>query len=127
MNTKLLMTLVAVVYGVSGMGCLFLPQEMLTYLGLGSSDPLLVVMLQVLGAAYLGFGMLNWMVKGSKIGGIYNRPVIVANLMHLSVVAITLVKAFSDFQEQQSVLALFTGFYIILALLFGYLLFRSAV
>ena len=34
--------------------------------------------------------MTNWMVKGSRVGGIYNRPIAIGNLVHFAVGAITL-------------------------------------
>jgi hypothetical protein len=36
-------------------------------------------------ALYLGFTMLNWMVKGSLITGIYNQPIAVGNFMDFGV------------------------------------------
>tara|TARA_R110000850_G_scaffold18873_9_gene57913 strand:+ start:969 stop:1307 length:339 start_codon:yes stop_codon:yes gene_type:complete len=45
-------------------------------------NQIIVFLLQILGALYFGFGMLNWMNKGRPIGGIYNRPVAIANLSH---------------------------------------------
>jgi len=30
----------------------------------------------------LGFSILNWMSKASLIGGIYNKPLLIGNLLH---------------------------------------------
>lgn len=38
---------------------------------------------QVAGALYLGFAMLNWMSTGARMGGIYARPLVMANLVRL--------------------------------------------
>jgi len=46
----------------------------------------------LLGALYVDFAMLNWMVKGSLIGNIYNRPVAVANFTHFLVGGLALAK-----------------------------------
>ncbi|HEV7763367.1 MAG TPA: hypothetical protein VGQ76_00060 [Thermoanaerobaculia bacterium] len=37
--------------------------------------------------------MLNWTAKGSLIGGIYNRPVSIGNLLHFTMGALALGKA----------------------------------
>ena len=53
---------------------------------------ILIVFVQTVGAAYLAFAMLNWMSRGSTIGGIYGRPLVVANVVHFTMVAILLIK-----------------------------------
>ena len=62
-------------------------------MGTGSTK-LPQVILQILGALYLGFAMLNWMAKASLIGGIYSRPVAIGNFMHFMVGALALIKVF---------------------------------
>jgi hypothetical protein len=67
----------------------FAPQEVLDSLGSTVSGyPVLLV--QLIGALYLGFAFLNWMAQGQLIGGIYGRPVAVANFAHFFIMAITL-------------------------------------
>ena len=91
MNTKFLMTASALFMGIIGIAITFLPQELAAYLG-AENNSSTVLLIQILGAAYMGFGFLNWMGKGNIIGGIYNRPVAVGNMIHFSLVAITLIK-----------------------------------
>ena len=78
--------------------------------------------LQILGALYLGFGMLNWMAKGSIIGGIYNRPIVIGNFMNFLVASFALIKAIKHFSNSARVLiiALTIG-YVFFAVCFGYL------
>jgi hypothetical protein len=45
---------------------------------------------QILGALYLGFAVLNWMSKGVRMGGIYARPLAMGNGLHFLVGAFTL-------------------------------------
>ncbi|MBC5775055.1 hypothetical protein H8S95_13340 [Pontibacter sp. KCTC 32443] len=94
MNTKLLMTSSAIVLGITGLLLSFLPQEILEYAG-ASSVVLFPIFLQLLGAAYLGFAMLNWMAKGNLIGGIYSRPVAIGNLAHFVIGGLALLKSAS--------------------------------
>ena len=78
-NTKILMTVSAIFLVIVGILLSFLPQETLHLLG--KEDDMSFI-LQLCGALLFGFGMLNWMVKGSLIGGIYNKGIVVANFAH---------------------------------------------
>ena len=71
-------------------------------------------------ALYLGFGILNWMAKGTLIGGIYNRPIAIGNLMHFGVGAIALVKISSNIQIHSEIIISLSAVYVIFALLFAY-------
>ena len=119
MKTKLLMTSSAVFFGIIGILLSFLPNEIAEYL---SVEPTIITILflQILGALYLGFGILNWTAKGTLIGGIYNRPITLGNLMHFVVGAITLVKVISNIQTHTEIIIFLTVFYVIFALLFAY-------
>ena len=119
MKTKLLMTSSAVFFGIIGILLSFLPNEIAEYL---SVEPTIITILflQILGALYLGFGILNWTAKGTLIGGIYNRPIALGNLMHFVVGAITLVKVIYNVQTHTEIIIFLSVFYVIFALLFVY-------
>jgi len=119
MKTKLLMTSSAVFFGIIGILLSFLPNEIAEYL---SVEPTIITILflQILGALYLGFGILNWTAKGTLIGGIYNKPIALGNLMHFIVGAITLVKVISNVKTHTDIIIFLTVFYVIFALLFVY-------
>ena len=121
MKTKFLMTSSALFFGIIGILLSFLPNEIAEYL---SVEPTIITILflQILGALYLGFGILNWTAKGTLIGGIYNRPIALGNLMHFVVGAITLVKVISNIQTHTEIIIFLTVFYAIFALLFIYVL-----
>ena len=124
MNTKLLMTLSAVVLGALGMTLSFLPEEIMTYLNV-ESNPITILLLQLLSAFYLGFGILNWMAKGTIIGGIYNRPIAIGNLMHFGVGAIALIKIIARIQIGSETIIILTVSYVVLALCFSYVFFNN--
>ena len=78
------------------------------------------------GAALVAFGAMNWIAKGSTLGGIYGRAVVVGNHWHFVVGAIVLLK--------HGVVAggsvgfwLLTSVYVLGAGLFSYLLFGPGV
>jgi hypothetical protein len=84
----MLLQLSAIAYAVMAIPLIFAPDEMAARL-VPAGSPLV---LQLLGAALFGFAMLNWMSRGIRIGGIYGRPLVVANLAHASVAALSLVR-----------------------------------
>ena len=126
MNTKLIMTLSALLLSLLGLSLTFIPDE-IAHIFLNSSTKLAQLMLQVLGALYVAFAMLNWMAKGSHIGGIYNRPIAIANFAHFLIGALALVKALISNPGFPLVIWILACLYSIFALLFGIIFFRSPV
>ncbi len=93
MNTKLIMTISSAIMGAIGIVLTFIPSEILTYLSNEPSSGIAVISLQMAGALYFGFAMINWIAKANLIGGIYGRPIAVGNLTHFFVGAMALTKA----------------------------------
>lgn len=48
---------------------------------------------QLLAAAWLGIATLNWLQRGAILGGIYGRPIVLANLVLYFVTALSAVRA----------------------------------
>ena len=119
MKTKLLMTSSALFCAIIGILLSFLPNEIAEYLNVEPTI-ITILFLKILSALYLGFGILNWMAKGTLIGGIYNRPIAIGNLMHFGVGAIALVKVISNIETHSEIIIFLTVFYVIFALLFAY-------
>ena len=119
MKTKLLMISSALFCSIIGILLSFLPHEIAEYL---SVEPTIITILflKILSALYLGFGILNWMAKGTLIGGIYNRPIAIGNFMHFAVGAIVLIKEIPNIQTHSEIIIFLTVFYLIFALLFAY-------
>ena len=108
--------------GVAGAVRVFAPREVGPWLMLGSGDP---VLLQVLGAALLGYGTANWTARGSLLGGIYGRAVVAGNQMHLMVGALLLVKRGVQVGAPHPAYWVLSALYVFGAVLFSYLLFFS--
>lgn len=121
MNTRILMTASAIVLALLGLGALFAPQELLTYLGAAPAG-FLPPLVQLLAAALLGMALTDWAVKGSKVGGIYNRPIAVGNLMHFLVGALTLARVSMHGHTPAPVIAI-TVVYSLFAIAFGMVVF----
>ena len=113
------MTSSAIFLAIIGIILSFLPTEIMGYLNI-DSNIISILFLKILSALFLGFGILNWMAKGALIGGIYNKPIAIGNLMHFGVGAIALVKIVLNMQTHSEIIIPLTAVYVIYALLFGY-------
>jgi hypothetical protein len=91
MNTKLLMTSSSIILGAAGIFALFAPDVLLAMQGVEGTGSL-ALLVQLMGALYLGFALMNWTAKDSAIGGIYARPVSVGNFGHFFAGAMLLLK-----------------------------------
>jgi len=122
MNTKLLMTFSGLLLGAAGIFALFLPDVLLSAQGVERTEamPMLV---QLMGALYFGFAIMNWTVKDSAIGGIYSRPVSLANFSHFFSGALLLAK--NLFDEIRPLMLIATLVYIVFAACFYWLVFRA--
>jgi hypothetical protein len=121
MKTRALMAASAVFLGITGVAALFAPDEILRAANVPAS-PFLPTLIQLCAALLLGFAMTNWMVKGSRVGGIYNRPIAVGNLLHFAVGAITLDRFALHGHEAWPVIAL-AAVYTLFAVGFGLVVF----
>lgn len=125
MNTKWLLTVSAIVLALFGVAGSFLPHELLAAFR-APSVGVLPVLIQLLGALYIGFAMANWTSRESLFGGIYNRPLALGNLVHFVAGAFALAKAAigDDAGAPTIVLAIVYGLF---AIAFAMAFFRSPV
>jgi len=84
-----------------------------------------LLLIQMMGALYLGFAILNWTARGVLIGGIYARPLALGNLLHFAMVGIMLIKAAIKFGAVQLATSAFV--FSAFAIWFGVVLFTSPV
>lgn len=123
MSTKIIMTTSAIFMGVIGVLLSFLPNEITNYLSIAPNS-ITILFFMLMSSLYLGFGLLNWMAKGTLIGGIYNKPIAIGNLMHFGVGAIALVKVASKIEMHSEIVISLAVAYLIFAILF-FLIFRN--
>ena len=120
------MTSSAIVLGLFGLTLLFIPDEIMIYLNL-ESNRIVLIAFQLLGAFYFAFAMLNWMSKASLIGGIYNRPITIANLTHFLIGGLALIKGFISNSNWPMLLLVVTSVYSVYAIFFGVIFFRHPI
>jgi hypothetical protein len=123
MKSKYLMITSSIVTGILGVTVSFFPQEISNALGL-SPNGILNLFLQVTGALYIGFALMNWMAKTVLIGGIYARPLAMGNFAHFMIAAIALIKAATN-NSVSPYLWIIAIIYLAFAVLFGMVLFTS--
>ena len=119
MKTKPIMISSSIFLGILGILLAFIPDEIASSLSV-TSNSISTLSLQLLGALYLGFAMLNWMAKGTLIGGIYNKPIAIGNFTHFTVGGLTLIKIITEIDAHIEIIIFLTVFYVIFALLFAY-------
>ena len=123
MNTKTLMIISAIFLAVNGFGFTFFPNEIAGLL-INDDNYILILILQILGALYLGFSILNWTSRASLIGGIYNKPILMGNLLHFFTASMALIKLTLDFQDNQLIFS-YSIMYSFFTLSFGYVFFTN--
>ncbi len=113
----------ALCFAAIGVLLLFAPEEVGgAVIPLAGGGPLV----QLLAAALIGFGVMNWTARGSVLGGIYGRAVVAGNQTHLTVGALLLAKhgLVAGGSPAYSIL---TGVYVLGAGLFLYLFYSSGI
>lgn len=120
-GTRYLMIASALFMAVISLPLTFAPQEILHRF---DSEATLWerTVAQLCGALYCGFALLNWMAKGSTLGGIYGRPMMIGNLVHFTMGALVLLKMPGGHSHSVVQWPL-AGAYVVFAVLFGYVMF----
>ena len=111
----------SVFLGFLGLLALFVPEELLKMLSLPITNTL-PVLIQLLGALYLSFALMNWTAKDNIIGGVYLRPISIANFSHFMIGALTLLN--NQFSNGANIYLLVTSIvYVVYAIIFTLLVF----
>jgi len=124
MSTKLLMIASAIVMGITGLMLMFMPTEVLRFLN-QEQNGTLTLMLQLMGALYIGFAILNWTAKNVLIGGIYAKPLSLGNFINFFIGALTLIKVVMNGEATAIHSWVLTILYVVFAAAFGYVSFTG--
>ena len=122
--TKTLMIISAIFLAVNGFGLSFFPNE-ISLLLTNDDNHIFILILQILGALYLGFSYVNWMSKNSLIGGIYNKPLLIGNTLHFLTASIAMIKLVFKFENNLQLIIPHTIIYFLFTLFFGYVFFSD--
>lgn len=123
MNTRIVMILSAFILGAVGVLLTFAAEEVAKVL-IAEPNKQVQLLIQVVGALYFAFAMLNWMVKDNLIGGIYNRPIAVANCTHFTIAGLALVKGAAAIPGMPNQWLYAAALYAVFAIVFALILFR---
>jgi hypothetical protein len=113
----------AIVLSLSGAAMLFAADTILPLLVPGY-PPAGLWLGQLLAAALLGLGALDWFSQSTVLGGIYGRPVVMANVMFYLVSALGMLKASmrAGFPLALSLIAVVAS---VFAIVYGWLMMRG--
>ena len=117
------MTSSALILGLAGVFALFAPDTLLYTQGSAPTGTT-SVLVQLMGALYFSFALMNWTAKDSLIGGIYARPVSLANFGHFFAGTLLLLKYQLANEMSLSILAALIVYSVYMAC-FYWLVFRS--
>jgi len=126
MNTKLILASSAVLLAILGLILIFFPGEIALLFSMQVILPF-QWFLQLMGALYFAFAMVNWMAKGAAIGGIYNKPVAIGNFTHFTIGALSLVKGVAAETQVHIVVWILAALYCLFAILFGIIFFGKGL
>lgn len=122
--TNTLMIISAIFLAISGFGFTFFPNEISTLL-INDDNHFSILILQILGALYLGFSYINWMSKNSLIGGIYNKPLLIGNTLHFLTASMAMLKLVFKLENNLQLIISYTIIYCLFTLSFGYVFFSN--
>src|SRR5688572_15430765 len=124
MSSRAVSTLSALLLGIFGAVLLFAGDEVARRIAPGAA-PVVDVVVQLLGGAWLGVATIDWFTRGLAIGGIYGRPIVLGNLtLYLVTAATTLKAAHASPADPLLLVGLAAA---IMTVLYTRLLFRSPV
>jgi hypothetical protein len=124
MHTRYLMMSSAIFLALLGLATSYFPDKVLGMHGT-VPDNATLLLVQMMGALYLGFAILNWTARGVIIGGIYARPLALGNFLHFAMVGMMLGRAAVTHGVVQLASSAFV--FSLFAIWFGVVLFRSPV
>lgn len=81
---------------------------------------------QMWGAALLGFAAMDWTARGSVLGGIYGRAVVIGNQTHFTVGVLLLLGHALEPGAAPATFWALGALYVVGAVFFGYLAFVSS-
>ena len=117
------MTITSLVLALAGIFALFVPENLLAMLSISVTNSA-SVLVQILGALYFSFALMNWTAKDSAIGGIYARPVSLGNFAHFFSGTLILAK-YSLVNEFNATILLALIVYAAFAIIFYWLVFHA--
>jgi hypothetical protein len=119
--SKILLTISAAFLFLLGVALNFAPAEVVRVSGLQGTS---VVPFQMLAGALLGVGLMNWFSRNGVFGGVYGRPLGLANVVLFAVGGISLGRGAMEIGSP--VLWGLTAIYAVFALAFIWVVFVAA-
>jgi hypothetical protein len=126
MNSKFILTVSSIVFFSLGVLASFAPEVFLSFLKIKHTLNATLIA-QAIGAFNVAMGILNWMSKESLFGGIYNRPITMANLAYFFMSGLAIIKGVLNSPQVSLLLGGVGIIYLILATTFWFILFKNPI
>jgi hypothetical protein len=123
MNSRLVAGASAGVLMLGGVALLFMADDILPRL-IAGFPPAAGWVGQLVGSGWLAIAALNWLSRGARLGGIYGRPIVMANAVVYFVSTMVLSKVASRSGAAAPIVTA-TVVFAAFAGLYGWLLFRG--
>ncbi len=123
MSSTLVSRVSAAVLLMAGLALLFAPDAVLPSL-IPDYPPAALWLGQLLGASWLGVGALNWWSRATVLGGIYGRPIVLANVAIYFIGALVMLSAARRARLPGTLWAA-VALAVVLAVAYGWLLWRG--
>ena len=122
MSSRLIASSSAALLFVSGAALLF-AADVIVPAGVAGFDAAHAWLAQLLGGAWLGLAAVNWLTRRTVLGGIYGRPVVLANLWMYFINTTVLADAASA--ANMAIVTPAGAVSAVMAVAYGVLLFRA--
>ncbi len=126
MYSKIILTLSALSFFIIGIPASFAPELLLSFLKVDYTITA-SMFVQGFGAFNFAMGIQNWMSRAGLIGGIYNRPLVMANLTYFFMFGLAIYKGLIISTDKSIIICSFEILFLILALAFGIVLFKDPI
>lgn len=123
MTSSLITRTSAALLAAGGIALLFMSDEILPALAPGFPDHASWLG-QLVGAAWLAVAALNWLNKSTLIGGIYGRPLVLANLILYFISSMVLLRALRE-PATSPALWWVAAPHVVMAVVYGVVLFKG--
>lgn len=126
MNSKIILKSSAIVFFALGILASFAPEILLSYLKIEFTLTTTLIA-QAFGAFNVAMGILNWMSKSSIFGGIYNRPIAMANLAYFFMTGLAIIKGLLNVPHAPFFIWGIGLVYLAFAIAFWFILFKNPI
>lgn len=120
-----IITAAAILFFIVGTVSSFAPEIITNLLKMEQTNTTLLLV-QVIGAFNFSMAIQNWLVKSSTIGGIYNRPIVMANLTYFIMSGLAITKQIIALKQNSPIVEIFGVIFLLFTIAFLFIFFNDS-